>query len=262
MRSCHAARCAQRGVYDGRVEGRRIRPSRWKRPYQPTCVRPRKQRWESRSSAPNRRSSRHRQHPLVFCCAVGEAQRQRQASVIRRQPECGGSIMASSRRRFLLSAVAFGGRIGFPPHGVDTVAAVPSPASQASPQAHGPRMHRRTAHSPIVAIGRWGRERSNGRCSISSRLRSGRLPLGWSRPDARCHSAESSSRSAFCPGQPAGDRRLRRRLLWFLYLGVTVTHVDALCHVWDGMECGTAVIRRRRSPPTAPGSPTQRSAVA
>ena len=142
--------------------------------------------------------------------------------------------MASSRRRFLFSAVAFGGASVSRRTVSDTVAAVPRPASAnqttgagaANAQADDAFTYRRN-------WGRWGANDPMGavnlitpqkRAAAAALVKTGRT-VSLSRvfePDQ--HFIRVNQRGT---GGSVVD------YYGFLYHGVTVTHVDALCHVWD-----------------------------
>jgi kynurenine formamidase len=142
--------------------------------------------------------------------------------------------MASSRRRFLLSAAALGGASMAHPATPDAAEAAPSQAA--------PRQSSSTAAATGQADdvftyrrnwGRWGPNDAMGavnlitpqkRAAAAALVKTGRT-VSLSRvfaPDQ--HFIRVNQRGT---GGSAVD------YYGFLYHGVTVTHVDALCHVWD-----------------------------
>lgn len=142
--------------------------------------------------------------------------------------------MASSRRRFLLGAVAFGGASMARRTAPDTAAAAPSQAAAGqTPSAGATNAQVETPFAYRRNWGRWGANDSMGavnlitpqkRAAAAALVKTGRT-VSLSRvfePDQ--HFIRVNERGT---GGSVVD------YYGFLYHGVTVTHVDALCHVWD-----------------------------
>jgi kynurenine formamidase len=140
--------------------------------------------------------------------------------------------MNSSRRRFLARAAAFGGAIA---RRVEPGMAA-SPGQTAGRQTSESRAQSAQADNPLTYRRNWGRWGANDqmgavnlitpqkRAAAAALVKTGRT-VSLSRvfePDQ--HFMRVNERGS---GGSAVD------YYGFLYHGVTVTHVDALCHVWD-----------------------------
>ena len=137
--------------------------------------------------------------------------------------------MASSRRRFLLSAAALGGAAAGRRTAPEIGAAASAQAtgSQATPSPT-PQDVSDNAFAYRRNWGRWGTDDQMGAVNLIT-PRSAPQRRRWSRRDARCRSAGRSSPSSISSGSTsAGPARSVVDYYGFMYHGVTVTHVDAL----------------------------------